>query len=305
MLDPVKLRVLRSVVETESVRASAEALGYTPSAASQHLSALGRETGVALVERSGRGIAVTAAGRRLAASACTALEALDDVERLARELASGRTGSLGFGYVTSVASTWVPVIAHDVRRAFPDLTLELMHRDCTVEEAGNRHDVVLADADSPAFGADWCVISLVEEVYSVLVSSHHPLAGRSELALHDVAELAWATDDPLDSWWFARILSACRASGFTPQVVANPSDYAAVGGFVATGDYISVQPSLIAVTSQPGIVAIPLRRPCPERRVEVRVRRSIAENPAARFIVRRLQEFAVETAERTPGVLAL
>ena len=30
MLDPLKLRVLRSVVETGSIRASAEALGYTP-----------------------------------------------------------------------------------------------------------------------------------------------------------------------------------------------------------------------------------------------------------------------------------
>lgn len=305
MLDPTKLRVLRSVVETGSIRASAEALGYTPSAVSQQLSTLGRETGVALVERSGRGIVVTTAGKHLAERACTALEALDDVERLARELASGRTGRLGFGYVTSVAATWVPAIAHDVRRTFPDLALELMHRDCSVQEAGHRFDVVLADSASPEFGPDWSSIQLVEEVYSVLLSETHPLADRTELTLHDIAELPWTTDDPLDSWWFERILSACRAAGFVPEIAANPSDYAAVGGFVATGDYISVQPSLIAVTSQPGIVTVPLRRPCPERRVEVRVRRSIAKNPATQYILRRLREFAVETAERVPGVVAL
>lgn len=305
MLDPTKLRVLRSVVETGSIRASAEALGYTPSAVSQQLSTLGRETRVALVERSGRGIVVTSAGQQLAERACTALEALDDVERLARELASGRTGRLGFGYVTSVAATWVPSISHEVRRTFPDLTLDLMHRDCTVQEAGHRFDVVLADAGSPSFGPDWSSIELVEEVYSVLLAEGHPLADRAELTLHDIASLPWTTDDPLDSWWFQRILSSCRAAGFVPEIGANPSDYAAVGGFVATGDYVSVQPSLIAATSQPGIVTVPLRRPCPERRVEIRVRRSIAENPATRFIVRRLQEFAQETAGRIPGVVAL
>lgn len=304
MLDPTKLRVLRSVTETGSIRASAEALGYTPSAVSQQLSALGRETGVALVERSGRGIVVTSAGHRLAEEAGLALEALDDVERLARELASGRTGRLGFGYVTSVASTWAPRIAHDVRRAYPDLALELMHRDCSVVEAGHRYDVVIADAESPAFGPEWASIDLVEEVYSVLVSDTHPLAARSELSLHDIADLAWTTDDPLDSWWFERILSSCRAAGFTPEIAANPSDYAAVGGFVATGDYVSVQPSLIAAASQPGIVSIPLRRPCPERTVEVRVRRTVANGPAAQFIVHRLREMAAETAARVPGVIA-
>lgn len=305
MLDPTKLRVLRSVVETGSIRASAEALGYTPSAVSQHLSSLARETGVALVERSGRGILVTPAGRQLAERAGDALEALEEVERLAKELASGRTGSLGFGYVTSIAATWVPLIAHDVRRAFPDLSLELMHRDCTVQEASTGHDVVIADAGSTSFGPDWTSIDLIEEVYSVLLSSTHPLAGRTDLSLRDIADLAWATDDALDAWWFERILASCRAAGFTPDVAANPSDFAAVGGFVATGDYVSVQPSLIAATIPPGVVAVPLRRPCPERRVEVRVRKSIADNPATRFILRRLQEVAAETAERVPGVVAL
>src|SRR5690606_11600928 len=102
MLDPLKLRVLRSVAETGSIRASAEALGYTPSAVSQHLTGLRRETGVTLLERSGRGIAVTPAGRELARAAGTALDALDEVSRVAGELRAGRTGTLTLSYATSV-----------------------------------------------------------------------------------------------------------------------------------------------------------------------------------------------------------
>lgn len=305
MLDPVKLRVLRSVVETESIRASAEALGYTPSAVSQHLSVLGRETGVVLLERTGRGISVTSAARLLAEQAGAALDALASVDRLARELSSGRTGSLTFGYMTSVAATWVPVLARDVRRAFPQLSLDLLYRDCSVQETGSRADVVLTDDVTPSFGADWREVDLLEEIYSALVAVTHPLADREEISLTELAELPWVTDDPLDSWWFDRIAASCRAAGFTPPVEVNPSDYPAVTGFVATGDYVSVQPSLIAAETRPDIVAIPLSAPAPTRRVQMRVRRAAEANPAALFLMERIRAITVETAERIPGVTAL
>lgn len=305
MLDPVKLRVLRSVVETESIRASADALGYTPSAVSQQLSTLGRETGVVLVERTGRGISVTSAARLLAQEAGTALDALAAVDRLARELASGRTGSLTFGYMTSVAATWVPVLVRDVRTAFPQLSLDLLYRDCSVQETGSRADIVLTDDATPSFGADWREVDLLEEVYSVLVAASHPLADRVEIALAELADLRWATDDPLDSWWFDRIAAACRAAGFTPPVEVNPSDFPAVTGFVATGEYVSVQPSLITAEVRPDIVAVPLRAPAPTRRVQMRVRRAVEANPAARFLMERVRSIAVETAARIPGVTAL
>lgn len=305
MLDPVKLRVLRSVVETESIRASAEALGYTPSAVSQHLSVLGRETGVVLLERTGRGISVTSAARLLAEQAGAALDALASVDRLARELSSGRTGSLTFGYMTSVAATWVPVLARDVRRAFPQLSLDLLYRDCSVQETGSRADVVLTDDVTPSFGADWREVDLLEEIYSALVAVTHPLADREEISLTELAELPWVTDDPLDSWWFDRIAASCRAAGFTPPVEVNPSDYPAVTGFVATGDYVSVQPSLIAAETRPDIVAIPLSAPAPTRRVQMRVRRAAETNPAALFLMERIRAITVETAERIPGVTAL
>ncbi|GAA4519540.1 LysR family transcriptional regulator [Brachybacterium paraconglomeratum] len=305
MLDPVKLRVLRSVVETESVRASAEALGYTPSAVSQHLSSLGRETGVTLLQRTGRGISVTAGARLIAQEAGTALDALAAVERLARELASGRTGSLTFGYMTSVAATWVPVLARDVRQEFPELSLDLLYRDCSVQEAGSRADIVLADDITPSFGADWREVDLLEEVYSVLVAASHPLAERDEVGLAELSDLRWVTDDPLDSWWFDRIAAACRAAGFTPPVEVNPSDFPAVTGFVATGEYVSVQPSLIAAEVRAEIVAIPLRPPAPTRRVQMRVRRAVEDNPAARFLTERIRSLTVQTAARIPGVIAL
>ncbi|GAA1313544.1 LysR family transcriptional regulator [Brachybacterium tyrofermentans] len=306
MLDPLKLRVLRSVVETGSIRASAEALGYTPSAVSQHLTNLRRETGLELIERSGRGITVTAHARLIAAEAGPALDALRALERTVKDLRSGRTGTLRLGYATSIAATWIPELAQDVRRTYPDLGLELALRDCSCEdlaEAGM--DIVVGEGTGPIESVDWEIHEILEEGYVALVSAGHPLAARSTIHLKDLAEESWVTDDPIDSFWFDRIGAACRAAGFSPCVDVNPNDFPTVLGFVATGDYVSVQPSVIAQNMRPDIVAIPLAPPAPRRRLRVQVRRTIARNPAAQHIVQRIHAVAAKRAAEIPGVTHL
>ncbi|WKK73031.1 LysR family transcriptional regulator [Rathayibacter oskolensis] len=65
-----------------SITEVAEATHRTPSAVSQQLKVLEREAGVPLIERSGRGVVLTAAGRELARSAteiAIALERADAV----------------------------------------------------------------------------------------------------------------------------------------------------------------------------------------------------------------------------------
>ncbi|NUP30244.1 MAG: LysR family transcriptional regulator, partial [Streptomycetaceae bacterium] len=60
-LDLRKLRVLRELDERGTVAAVAEALHLTPSAVSQQLTALARETGVRLLEPAGRRVRLTGA----------------------------------------------------------------------------------------------------------------------------------------------------------------------------------------------------------------------------------------------------
>src|SRR5688572_25983795 len=59
MLDLRRLRLLHELNERGTIAAVAEALQYTPSAVSQQLSMLERETGVKLLERAGRGVRLT------------------------------------------------------------------------------------------------------------------------------------------------------------------------------------------------------------------------------------------------------
>src|SRR3954469_14782341 len=59
MLDLRRLRLLRELSERGTIAAVADALQYTPSAVSQQLAMLERETGVRLLERAGRGVRLT------------------------------------------------------------------------------------------------------------------------------------------------------------------------------------------------------------------------------------------------------
>ena len=91
MLDVRRLRLLRELAARRTVTAVAEALSYTPSAVSQQLAALERDAGVPLIERVGRGVQLTEAGRRLVVHADAVIARLEAAEAdLARAAGDGR-----------------------------------------------------------------------------------------------------------------------------------------------------------------------------------------------------------------------
>ena len=91
-LDVRCLRILREVALRGTITAAAGALGFTPSAISQQLSALERESGTVLLERAGRRVRLTFAGQSLVEQAGTVLAALEEAQaalEVAREAVGG------------------------------------------------------------------------------------------------------------------------------------------------------------------------------------------------------------------------
>src|SRR4051812_39688668 len=74
MLELRRLRLLRELRERGTIAAVADALQFTPSAVSQQLSILERESGVRLLEKAGRGVRLTDAALVLADHAEALLE---------------------------------------------------------------------------------------------------------------------------------------------------------------------------------------------------------------------------------------
>ena len=80
MLDATRLRVLVAIARHGSVTGAAQALNYAQPSISHHMARLESETGAKLMERSGRGIRLTDAGKLLAERAEEILGRLDAAE---------------------------------------------------------------------------------------------------------------------------------------------------------------------------------------------------------------------------------
>src|SRR3982750_3025623 len=105
MLDVHRLRLLRELSYRHTIAAVAQALAYTPSAVSQQLSALEREAGVPLLERTGRRVTLTAAGVVLVEHAGTVLAALERTDAALAAAAAGPTGPLRIGAFPTAVRT--------------------------------------------------------------------------------------------------------------------------------------------------------------------------------------------------------
>ena len=105
MLDVRRLHMLRELSERGTIAATAGALGYSAPAVSQHLAALERQVGVALLERQGRRVVHTPAARLLVGRTERVLAELEAAEA---ELATGNgeVRSLGDN-VTSILGSAV------------------------------------------------------------------------------------------------------------------------------------------------------------------------------------------------------
>src|ERR671937_1936687 len=101
MLDLRRLRLLRELKERGTIAAVADALQFTPSAVSQQLAMLERETGVRLLERAGRGVRLTDPALVLVEHAGALLERAAEAEA---DLAAATSTVTGRGRITGFQS---------------------------------------------------------------------------------------------------------------------------------------------------------------------------------------------------------
>jgi len=125
MLDVTRLRVLVAVARYGSVTAAARALNYAQPSVSHHLARLEAETGIKLIQRAGRGIRLTDAGRLLAERAAEVIGRLDAAENELAAYTGLRAGRLRLAAFPSALGTIVPAAAAQLRGKQPSIDLRL------------------------------------------------------------------------------------------------------------------------------------------------------------------------------------
>jgi DNA-binding transcriptional LysR family regulator len=154
-IDPRRLVVLRAVERYGGVVAAASALHLSPSAVSQQLATLERETGFALVDRSQRGgqrpIAFTTAGRRLMAHADALARVLDDAEAELNALADAVSGPVTFAAFVTALRGFAGSAIVDLAERHPGLDLsvhQLNDLTAAADVLAGRTDLALVEDDA-------------------------------------------------------------------------------------------------------------------------------------------------------------
>ena len=197
-LNLTQVSTLRELVRRGTLAAAAQHLGYTPGAASQHLASLEAALGVALVERSGRHLVLTDAGRVMAEHAEELLTAESRAVSATRSAHDAVAGPLVIGTWGSTAATLLAPIVQRMSAAFPEVTISSREVDLDATWTSVRYDEV-----DVAFGLDYPdapmprdasiqLVRLQPEKFAVAVAAAPPraaLGGYVEAT--ELADLDW------------------------------------------------------------------------------------------------------------------
>jgi DNA-binding transcriptional LysR family regulator len=253
-LNLTQLSTLRELVRRGTLAAAAEHLGYTPGAVSQHLASLEATLGVGLVERSGRHLVLTDAGRVMAEHAEELLTAEARAVNATRSAHDAVAGPLIVGTWGSSAATLLAPLISRMSEAFPDVSISSREVDLDSATASVRYGEV-----DVAFGLDYPdapmprdkslhLVRLQPETFAVAVSSGHapkaPMGvarkkrGQTEkrdyVELDALNEMDWILP-PETSQYGRALRSGFRRLGVEPHVAHEVTDTAASLQLAAAG----------------------------------------------------------------------
>jgi DNA-binding transcriptional LysR family regulator len=250
MLDVTRLRALDAFARLGSVTAAAQALHYSQPTVSHHLARLEAETGAQLLQRVGRGVRLTPAGRLLADRAAEIIGRVDaaDAELSAHVgLSAGRVRLAGF---SSAVGSLIPPAAATLAAAYPGLEISLVdtHPPEALEllRAGRIDVAVIFRYDETEPEPDGVRLHhlLDDPLY---------LLSRQDAALTDLRDATWIAGCPRCR---SHLLAVCAEAGFEPRIGYTSDDMVVLQALVSAGLGVTTIPGLaLRVHQVPGIVA--------------------------------------------------
>ena len=280
-----QLRLLSEVANRGTIAAAAGAVGFTPSAVSQQLAGLEKALGVSVLERVGRNVRLTDAGRELVRHAGELLVGMEAARVAVEQMTSDVRGQVTIGVFESVASALLAPLLEELAAIHPALNLQTHQYD---PEDGVEA-VALGEIDL-AFGVDYPHaptgprrdierVALLDDRHYVVVSGDDVL-GRSGEAVHleQLADRQLISSPP--TWSCGRcVVAACRRAGFEPNLVHQLDDFPLTLRLVEAGHGTAIVPSLGLTSPPPNVRIVPIEPPL-IRQIQLVYRKGSAGRPA-------------------------
>ncbi|MDF9817047.1 LysR family transcriptional regulator [Streptomyces sp. SPB162] len=279
MLDLGRLRALHAVAAHGTITRAAAALGYTPSAVSQQIAKLERETRTDLLDRqAGR---VTPSGQALAQAASEVFAILERAEADLEERRGIPHGEVVLAAFPTACRGFVAEAVAELVQRYEGLECRLVEIDPTRAVAmvaqgevdlAVVHDWDNAPLDLPTSLAE---AAIGEDFADIVLPGGHRLADREVLVSEDLADERWISQGPgaMCHRWLLETFGAQATIAFQME------EYASQLALLRAGVGVALLPRLGRPELPPGVRAVPLR-PAPARRVTAVWRRRSGQRPA-------------------------
>jgi DNA-binding transcriptional LysR family regulator len=293
MLELRRLRLLSELRERGTIAAVADALQFTPSAVSQQLAILERESGVPLLEKAGRGVRLTDAALVLADHAAALLEraALAEADlAAAASTVAGRVRIAGFESVAlRLALPAMQALARDAPRLRCEL-LELEPEEALPALALGDIDFVLGDEwqHQPRLLPEGVERhSLMSDRVRLVLPARHPAARRhaDAVPMAELAGDAWTTGHAGLGWDEMTRRTCLELGGFEPDVRHRTNDAGISLEVISQGLAVGMLPDLAFPRRLPGITLRDIADTHLSRTIFAATRATDAARPSTRALL--------------------
>jgi DNA-binding transcriptional LysR family regulator len=221
------------VAETLSFTKAAQRLNFVQSAVSSKIAELDASLGVELFARNNRYVRLTGIGERLLAKAYKIMSLVDECHVQCEQFKRGLTGSLSVGYVFAPTMRSVMYLFDQFSETRPEVNIRLhafpagkMARAA----ADNDVDLIITCPNTISSHLGALVYKpLITENYKVILNRKNPLAGEKEILVDQLGmEDFCIMDRRINTGLFSDIISMCSKANFSPRVVSESNDIAAL-----------------------------------------------------------------------------
>lgn len=175
-METSRYRAFIKAVDLGSFSKAAKELAYTPSGVSQLISALEKDVGFSVLERTRSGVKPTENGKRILPIARAIIQEEDRLFQMSAELKGLSVDSVTIGSYPSVACHWLPKVLKAFREQFPNIEIRVMegiHQEISEWLDNKEVDFGFMSYD-PRTTYDW--IPLAHDPMIAVLPANHPLA---------------------------------------------------------------------------------------------------------------------------------
>lgn len=260
-----QLRHLVALAEERSFTRAAAREHIAQPALSQQIRRLETEVGLELVQRSTRSVSMTDAGELLVTRARRVLLEVEAAEAELQALSGIHTGVVRIGAMHTMGPVDLSLALAIFHSRHPGV--ELTVREASSEEMAemlrfDELDVAFLSVTERVESHELGLHQLLSEELVVILAPEHPLAGRSEVRMAELAGerfISWREGARLREL----LLSAGRSAGFEPQVKLASDDSGRIRRLVARNLGVAILPRsdaerwgadvAVAVLSEPSL----------------------------------------------------